>query len=97
MRYQVADPKTYSVVAALHNAGLFRRGMTLVGSHAYGVLLNTLGIAAGLYQSFNVDVARGAALGSDAPTPGFAELLAQTGLKVVEVPAFHPGDPFDVI
>lgn len=91
--YQVADPKTYSVVAALHNAGLFHRGLTLVGSHAYGVLLNTLGISAGLYQSFDVDVARGANLGMAEPGLGLAELLAQTNLTFMEVPPFHHGAP----
>lgn len=91
--YQVTDPKTYSVVAAMHNAGLFQRGLTLVGSHAYGVLLNTLGIAAGLYQSFDVDVARGNSLGTAEPAVGFAELLAQTGLTLFDVPGFRPGDP----
>lgn len=91
--YQVADPKTYSVAAALYNAGLFRQGLALVGSHAYGVLLNTLGVTAVPYMSNDVDVARGATRKLAAPTLSFTDLLAQTQLKFVSVPPFNPADP----
>lgn len=93
--YQVADPKTYSVAATLHNAGLFRHGLALVGSHAYGVLLNTLGVIAVPYMSNDVDVARGATRKLAAPTLSFTDLLAQTQLKFVSVPRVPPFNPSD--
>jgi hypothetical protein len=38
--FQLADSRTYATVAALRNRDLFTAGGVLVGSHAYGVLLN---------------------------------------------------------
>jgi len=90
--YQVADSRTYGVAAALYNAGLFQHGLTLIGSHAYGVLLNTLGITATPYRSNDVDVARGP--GKLAlPSLDLARLLARTRIDFVPVPAFDHRDP----
>jgi len=90
--YQVADFKTYGVAAALYNAGLFQHGLTLIGSHAYGVLLNTLGISATPYRSNDVDVARGPGK-LVLPSLDLAQLLAQTQIDFVPVPAFNHQDP----
>lgn len=56
--YQRADRKTAAVLAALFNRGLFEAGLVLVGSHAYGSLLNECGIMAPGYATRDIDVAR---------------------------------------
>ena len=48
--FQVADAKTYSTVASLHNHGIFRAGGVLVGSHAFGILLNAMGARAAQFM-----------------------------------------------
>jgi len=90
--YQLADAKTYAVVAALANQQLFEKGLTLVGSHAYSVLLNTLGVfVSSPVQTFDVDVSRTHRIA--VPELDLAKLLAETGITFVPVPAFNPRDP----
>lgn len=89
--YQLAPPKAYGVAAAIYNAGLFQEGLTLVGSHAYGVLLNTLGIKASGYRTDDVDLSRHHLLA--VPPMNLASLLMQTGIDFVPVPPFNHGDP----
>lgn len=57
-----ADAKTYATVASLYNHHLFQAGASLVGSHAYGALLNQLGVRAAQYATRDVDIARSAQL-----------------------------------
>src|SRR3954470_1519526 len=38
--FQIADSRTFATLAALHNHRFFAAGGLLVGSHAYGVILN---------------------------------------------------------
>jgi len=45
----VADPKTYATLASLHLHGVFSAGATLNGSHAFGVLINQMGVRAAAY------------------------------------------------
>ncbi len=44
--YTLADAKAQATLAVLHNLGLFSAGAVLVGSHAFGALLNKLGVRA---------------------------------------------------
>lgn len=60
--YLRGDTQSGAVVAALANHGLFRAGAVLVGSHAYGILLNELGIRTGGFRTEDVDIARAARL-----------------------------------
>jgi len=46
----------------LHLHGVFAAGATLIGSHAFGVLINQMGIRAAAYATEDVDVARREAL-----------------------------------
>jgi len=57
--YVRTDPRTGAIVAVLANRGLFRAGAFLVGSHAYGALLNDLGVRAAAFATEDVDIARG--------------------------------------
>ena len=85
--YNLADAKTYATLASLHNHGVFLAGGTLIGSHAYGVLLNELGIRAQSYATEDVDIARREALAlPDASPPSFLEMLKESGIEFVAVP-----------
>ena len=85
--FQFADAKTYATLASLHLNGLFKAGATLVGSHAYGALLNQLGVRAAAYATEDVDVARREALAFQAmPKKSFLEMLSDSGIDFVDVP-----------
>src|SRR6266568_3889383 len=54
-----ADNSTLVTVASLFNAGIFTGGGLLVGTHAFGVLLNDLGVRASPFPlTEDVDLAR---------------------------------------
>lgn len=91
--YAFADAKTYAAVAALHNAGVFRAGAMLVGSHAFGVLLNGLGARATVFATEDIDVARKEALALDEPAASMLEVLRASGVDFVEVPRLDRKSP----
>ena len=82
-------------IAALFNAGLFGKGGVLVGTHAFGAILNELGIADTLIaMTEDVDVAKAEPIQIAAlPKGGFLKLLTGTGLPFHEVPQLKPGAP----
>ena len=87
--FQLADSRTFATLAALCNHGLFAAGAVLVGSHAYGVLLNRVGIRAASYVTEDVDVARGTPL-TLGVRKSLAEILRDSGIEFVEVPGLDP-------
>lgn len=92
--FQIADNKTYATMAVLYNHGLFQAGGVLVGSHAYAVLLNSLGIKALAYETEDIDIARARQLAlRGVPSGGLLEILKETGIDFVPVPGFNRGDP----
>lgn len=99
--YQRVERKTAAVLAALFNHGLFHAGLTLVGSHAYGALLNEIGIIAAGYATQDIDVARAQPLSIAAPDEmDFRQLLNESGLDKLpggETPALHLLIPGKVI
>jgi hypothetical protein len=84
--FATIDRKAYFTLASLHNSGLFRAGALLVGSHAYGALLNALGVRATPFATEDVDIARRQALALPG-IPGFLDMLRATGIEFFEVPA----------
>ena len=96
--YQRVERKAAAVLAAFFNRGLFAAGLTLVGSHAYGALLNELGFAAPAYRTQDIDLARGAPLAvAGADLPALAQVLEETGMRFVPVPGMpshHPSASF---
>ena len=82
-------------VAALFNAGLLGKGGILVGTHAFGAILNELGVAgASFAMTEDVDVARAGPIQVAAlPKGGFLKLLTDTGLPFHEVPQIRPNAP----
>lgn len=86
--FQSADAPSYATLASLHLHNLFAAGATLVGSHAFGILLNQMGLHAEAYATEDIDVARrGEALAFDSlPAKPFIEMLKDSGIHFVEVP-----------
>jgi hypothetical protein len=92
--YQRIERKPSAVLAALFNRGLFESGLTLVGSHAYGALLNDCGIIAAGYRTHDIDVARAQPLAlALGPELDFRGLLQESGLDFVEVPGMPSHRP----
>ncbi|MBV9190557.1 MAG: hypothetical protein JOZ85_08740, partial [Betaproteobacteria bacterium] len=60
--YQRIDRKPAAVIEVFFNRGLIQGGLVLVGSHAYGALLNELGLFAPGYRTGDIDVARASRL-----------------------------------
>lgn len=92
--YHLADPKTYATLASLHNHGVFGAGGALIGSHAYGALLNHLGVHAAAYRTEDIDIARSEPLAFDpAPDASFLEMLRDSGVDFVEAPRINVRAP----
>lgn len=92
--FNLVDSKTYATLASLHNHGVFAAGGMLIGSHAYGVLLNRLGVRATPYATEDIDIARREALAfKKLPEQGLLEMLQDSGIPFVEVPPLNRKKP----
>lgn len=92
--FNLVDAKTYATLASLHNHGVFAAGGMLIGSHAYGVLLNRLGVRAAPYATEDIDIARREALAFEkAPEQSLLEMLKDSGIPFVEVPSLSRKKP----
>lgn len=92
--YQRIDRKPAAVLEVFYNHGLHRAGLVLVGSHAYGVLLNELGIEAPGYRTQDLDVARASPLQIALPEGlTFERLLRETSLDFQPVPGMPSHRP----
>ncbi|MBI3043878.1 MAG: hypothetical protein HYY78_13755 [Betaproteobacteria bacterium] len=92
--FHSADNSTVVTVASLFNAGVFGSGGVLVGTHAFGAILNELGVAASPFpMTEDVDVAARSIQLAALPEGGFVGLLNQTGLPFHEVPTLKRGAP----
>lgn len=84
--FATVDRKTHSTLASLHNHGIFRAGAVLVGAHAFGALINALGVKAVSYATEDIDIARPEALALP-EVPAFLDMLRDTGIEFSAVPA----------
>ena len=92
--FSLVDAKTYATLAALHNHGVFSAGGMLIGSHAYGVLLNRIGVRATPYATEDIDIARREALAfQKVPNRGILHMLRESGIDFVEVPPLNRKEP----
>jgi hypothetical protein len=92
--FALADAKTYATLASLYNHGVFQAGGVLIGSHAYGLLLNQLGVAGAPYATEDIDIARREKLAfPELPEASFLEMLQSTGIPFVEVPQLDARQP----
>lgn len=86
-RFVSVNAKTWATIAVLHNHGVFTAGGMLVGSHAYEVLLNRMGVRAAPYATEDIDIARREALAfAELPASSLLEMLRESGVPFVEVP-----------
>ncbi|TAK80588.1 MAG: hypothetical protein EPO20_27730 [Betaproteobacteria bacterium] len=92
--YQRMERKAAAVLEVFFNRGLIQAGLTLVGAHAYGALLNELGVLAPGYKTQDIDVARSAPLAVALPDGAtFHHLLKESGLPFVPVPGMPSHRP----
>jgi hypothetical protein len=92
--YQRIDRKPAAVLEVLFNRGLFAAGLTVVGSHAYGALLNEMGVVAPGYRTHDIDLARAQPLVLALPGGSSLEsVLKETGLGFVPVPGMPSHKP----
>lgn len=84
--YARVDGRTDAILAALANNGLFRAGAVLIGSHAYGALVNELGVAASTMRTEDIDVARDRALRLDDAAKTFPQMLDDSKVPLFAVP-----------
>jgi hypothetical protein len=92
--YVRTEPRTGAIVAVLANRGLFRAGAVLVGSHAYGALLNDLGVRAASFATEDVAIARADRLElALAEDDGFAKMLADSTVRLDPVRGFDRKTP----
>lgn len=92
--FSLVNSKTYATIASLHNHGIFAAGGMLVGSHAFGVLLNRLGVRSAPYSTEDIDIARREMLAfGKLPRLGLLEILKDSGIEFVEVPGLKHGQP----
>ena len=85
--FATVDRKTYSP-GNFAQLQVIRAGAVLIGSHAFGALLNALGVKAVPYATEDIDIARSEALAL-AEIPAFIDMLRETGVEFFEVPALN--------
>lgn len=83
--YVRIETRANAILASIANGGLFRAGAVLVGSHAFGVLLNELGIRSAPYATEDIDFARPKRLDVEV---SFASLLEKSTVPLSPVLGF---------
>ena len=91
--YTIADAKAQATLAVLHNLGFFAAGGVLVGSHAFGALLNKLGVRAAPYATEDIDLARRESLALPGLARPFIDVLKDSGIEFVAVPGLPSSKP----
>jgi hypothetical protein len=92
--YVRSDPRAGAILGAMANRALFRAGAVLVGSHAYGALLNELGVRAAAFATEDVDIARDRPLEIDLEgAVDFETILAESTVTLVPVPGLDRKAP----
>lgn len=92
--YATLTPKHLAAIAPLSDHGIFAAGAVLVGTHAFEVIANRLGIRVPAFATEDIDVARPGKLALETPPAGgLLELLRQSGIDFVDVPALDRRDP----
>ena len=92
--YATLGPKPLAALAPLCKHKIFEAGAVLVGTHAFEVVVNRIGIRVAVLATEDVDVARPhkLALGKP-PAGGMLGLLRESGIDFVDVPPFTHGAP----
>ena len=92
--YSILQPKHLAALAPLTKHKVFEAGAILVGTHAFEVIVNRLGVRVAAFATEDLDIARPnkLALGK-LPKGGLLELLRESGIDFVDVPALKLGAP----
>jgi len=92
--YVQTDARTQAVLVVLANAHLFRGGALVIGSHAYGAILNDLGTKVAAFATEDVDIARAGPLTIAAePRVPFADVLASSRVPLLPIPSLDRKGP----
>ncbi len=92
--YATLTPKHVAALAPLARHGVFEAGAVLIGTHAFEVIVNRLGIRAESFATQDVDIARAAKLAlEDVPAGGLLEMLRESGIDFVEALRLNHGEP----
>jgi hypothetical protein len=92
--YCVLAPKHLAALAPLSRHRIFHAGAVLVGTHAFEVIVNRLGIRVAVFATEDIDVARPGKLAlAKSPKGNLLELLRESGIDFVGVPGFSRGAP----
>jgi hypothetical protein len=78
----------------LSRYGIFEAGAVLVGTHAFEVIVNRMGIRVAVFSTEDVDIARPKKLAvGNIPEGGLLGLLRESGIDFVGVPGFGRNEP----
>jgi len=92
--YSTLEPKPLAALATLCRHDIFEAGGVLVGTRAFEVIVNRLGIRVAVFATEDVDLARPRKLTlAKPPAGGMLEILRESGIDFVDVPAFAHGAP----
>lgn len=93
--YATLDRKPFAALASVAAHGLFRGGGMLLGTHAFGVILNRLGVRSAVFATEDVDIGRPSRLKLPAAVPegGLLAMLRESGIDFVGVPRWEHGAP----
>ncbi|MBT2794533.1 GSU2403 family nucleotidyltransferase fold protein [Paraburkholderia strydomiana] len=93
--FAAADNSSALTLATLFNAGIFSHGGVLVGSHAFGALLNSLGVRLPAnYRTEDIDIGSTGSISVAIPEERtFLDILRDSGIPFLEVPELDSRKP----
>jgi hypothetical protein len=93
--FAAADNSSALTIATLFNAGIFNHGGVLVGSHAFGALLNSLGVRLPAnYKTEDIDIGSAGSISLAIPEDrSFLEILRDSSISFLEVPELDSRRP----
>ena len=92
--YAALSPKHIAALMPLANHGVFQAGAVLVGTHAFEVIVNRLGIRVAAFTTEDLDVARPGKLALEGiPKGGLLEMLKESGIDFIGVPSLDREAP----
>ncbi|HEY2000308.1 GSU2403 family nucleotidyltransferase fold protein [Paraburkholderia sp.] len=93
--FAAADNSSALTIATLSNAGIFNHGGVLVGSHAFGALLNSLGVRLPAnYRTEDIDIGSAGTIALAIPEErSFLDILRDSSLPFLEVPELDARRP----
>ena len=92
--FSILHPKHLAALAPLTRYKIFEAGAVLIGTHAFEVIVNRMGIRAATFATEDVDIARPGKLALErAPKASLLQLLRESGIDFVDVPSLKLGAP----